>query len=201
MFLCLCALARAGEPIRLRWAFLKPSIDEKVLEVIDFRVAPRVTEGDRLQIYIETDSAVFVYLFLFDSSKNLHLLFPGRIELYARQAMAPGTYFLPGEAEWFVMDAVKGNEDFYLLVSRQRLRRIEELAKRYLRNPADQRLKSDLLIEIINTRNANSKIAGTIEKGVPIAGSIRGPGPEAEFEATSVETDTFYGRVLRLSHE
>ena len=99
--LCLCPLSGAAERIGLRWALLKPGADELLQEVIDVRETPRVTTGDRLQIYLATDDTVFLYVFLFDSGRNLHLLFPPRIERYATQALAPGTYLLPSETGWF----------------------------------------------------------------------------------------------------
>ncbi len=203
ILLCLSPFTGAAQQLSLRWAFLKPGNDEGSRVVIDFRATPRVAEGDRLQIYFETDGPAFLYLFLLDSGKNLHLLFPPRIEQYAREALAPGTYFLPDEGEWFVMDAAKGSEDFHLLVSRQRLARIEELTKRYLKDAANQRMKADLLMEIINTRNTHSKIAAAVEKGVPIAGTVRSMESEVKIlgQATEVRTDAFYGRILRLNHE
>ena len=191
-----------ADDVEFIWAFIHRGPDGKK-EIIDFKKRPKVKEGDKLQIYVQPVSEVYIYLYLVDSSKELYPLFPEEPDFYERNSLENKKYFIPGENDWFTWDDSRGTERFYVFASTQRLKKLEAATQRYWDNPDNSKLKAALLDEIDLTRKRKSQIASTSEKPVAIAGTIRtrGSEPAIKGKAVHVKVEELYGKPLRLKHE
>lgn len=190
-----------GAQLSFKWAFVRLAEGGQE-QVVDFSTHPVVRAGDQLQVYLEPLSRIYLYLFLFDSSRDLALLYPPAPR--ASPATAGETIFLPGEGRWFTIDEKTGEEQFFLLASAARLPRLEDLTSAWLRKPGDAEAKARVLDEIKDLRRRHSAVTGIVEKAVPMAGTFapnRGPAPAISGDATEVEAEGFYARTLRLKHE
>lgn len=196
------AQSQGGAALSLKWAFV--GIEKSGQKrVIDFATSPTVRSDDRLQVYIEALTSAHVYLFLYDSNKDLTLLYPENPRAPAAPVGAGGGRILPAEDEWFAFDAAAGEEQFYLLASVKRLSRLEDLTAAWVKNQKSAEAKARVLEEIKAQRRLHSGLTAAVEKGVPMAGTFqsRAMGPEFLGEATLVEAKGFYARTLRLAHE
>ena len=110
------AQSQGGATLTLKWALI--GLEKGgTKRVIDFSATPSVRAGDRLQVYIEALTSAHVYLFLYDSNKNLTLLYPENPRAPAAPGGEGGGRILPAEDEWFTFDEATGEEQFYLLAS------------------------------------------------------------------------------------
>jgi len=215
VFLLLLALLLAGIPlprglsqggadsqIAFRWAFIHQSPNSEN-EVIDFAERPTVNSGDKLQIYLRPESEVYLYLFLYDTHKDLYLLFPESPDYYTSTKLEEGDIYIPGKFDWFEWDDSRGTERIYLLASSERLTDIEEKTKRYMNSNQDAKLKSQLYDAIVEMLKEKSNLTTPTEKPVAIAGTIRtrGSGTDMAGNAILVEAESFYSKTLRLRHE
>jgi len=191
----------SGE-IEFIWAFINGTPDGKK-EIIDFSKRPSVKEGDKLQIYVQPVTEVYLYLYLVDSQRELYLLFPDTPDYYDRNTLEKRKYFIPGEKEWFTWDNSKGIERFYVFASKSRLKELEAATRRFIDNPGNGKIKAALLDEMEETRKSRSQTASPTDKPVAIAGTIRtrGSEPEIKGKATNTKVREFYGKPLRLKHE
>jgi hypothetical protein len=196
------AQSQAGATLALKWAFIGLEKGGQK-RVIDFATSPTVRAGDRLQVYIEALTSAHIYIFLYDSNKDLTLLYPENPRAPAAPGGEEGGRILPGEDEWFAFDAAAGEEQFYLLASAKRLSRLEDLTAAWVKNQKSAEAKARVLEEIKAQRRLHSGLTAAVEKGVPMAGTFqsRAMGPEFLGEATLVEANGFYTRTLRLAHE
>ena len=196
------AQSQAGAALALKWAFIGVEKSGQK-RVIDFATTPSVRAGDRLQVYIEALGSAYVYLFLYDSNKDLALLYPQSPRAPALPAGEGGALMLPAEEEWFAFDEARGEEQFYLLASAKRLSRLEDLTAAWLKNAKSAEAKARVLDEIKALRRQSSGLAAAVEKGVPMAGTFqsRALRPEIIGDATLVEAKGFYARTLRFAHE
>jgi hypothetical protein len=189
-----------GGRVSLRWAFIRL---EKGVQgrVVEFSPPPVVRAGERLQVYLEPLSRIHLYLYLFDSSRDLALLYPPAVR--APPASAGERLLLPGEGQWFTIDERAGEEQFYLLASATRLSRLEDLTSSWLRKPADPEAKARVLDEIKDLRRRHSSLAAAVEKAIPMAGTFQTRALTEDIlgDATVVEAAGFYARTLRLKHE
>jgi hypothetical protein len=194
-----------GHNIVLKWAFIhrSPAGDK---EVINFSGRPlhNVTSKDELQIYFQPLTELYLYLFLYDTHRDLYPLFPDSADYYRKNGLLEGEeYYLPSKYDWFAWDGSKGRETFYLLVSTKRLSKLEGLIKRYLDSNGDSRLQAELYKEVRKIQKEKSKLSTVSEKPVAIAGTIRTRGLDSDIsgDAIMVEAKDFYGKTLRLNHE
>ncbi len=196
------AQSQGGAALALKWAFIGLEKGGQK-RVIDFAANPSVRAGDRLQVYLEALTSAYIYLFLYDSNKDLTLLYPENPRAPAAPVGEGGGRILPAEDEWFAFDATAGEEQFYILASAKRLSRLEDLTAAWARNQKSAEAKARVLEEIKAQRRLHSGLTAAVEKGVPMAGTFqtRALAPEILGEATLVEAKGFYARTLRLAHE
>ncbi|MCX7038232.1 MAG: DUF4384 domain-containing protein [Spirochaetes bacterium] len=196
------AQSQGGATLTLKWALI--GLEKGgTKRVIDFSATPSVRAGDRLQVYIEALTSAYVYLFLYDSNKDLTLLYPEAPRAPALPGGEGGGRLLPGEEEWFAFDEARGEEQFYLLASTKRLARLEDLTAAWVKNTKSAEAKARVLDEIKAQRRLHSGLTAAVEKGVPMAGTFqsRALKPDIIGEATLVEAKGFYIRTLRFAHE
>jgi len=199
----LCAQTPAdnpGDTLKFKWAFLLRS-DDGTERTADFGDKVSVTNGDAIRIFIEPVTNAYIYLYMFDSRKQLRCLFPADPALYNKPVETGKQYLLPSDGKWFVMDQQKGTEKFFLLVSTKRLTSIEDLSRKMLAKPDDAEIKAALLDEIQLVRRGKADLKSPVEKSVPIAGTVVAVTRGAAAEATLTEASGFYARTLRMEHE
>jgi hypothetical protein len=196
------AQSQGGASLSLKWAFTRVEANGQ-RRVVDFSKSPSISSGDRLQIYLEPVSRSYIFLFLLDSQKNLTLLYPDDARVPAAGGGDGAARLLPGEEEWFTVDESRGEEQFFLIASAKRLKRLEDLTAAWMRNPKSSDAKALVLEEIKALRRSHSSAVAAVEKGVPMAGTFqsRSVSPDILGEATFVETREFYYKTLRLPHE
>jgi len=191
-----------ADQIAFRWAFVhhSPGSEKKI---IDFTKRLAVSSGDELQVYLRPESEVYLYLFLYDTHRDLYLLFPDSPDYYERTRLKEEDIYIPGKYEWFEWDESKGTERFYLLASSKRLTDLEEKAERYINSNQDGKLKSQLYDAIVSLRKQRSNLTAPSEKPVAIAGTIKTRGAVSELagKAVLVEAESFYSKTLRLKHD
>jgi len=197
-----CSQGDTVGQISFRWAFVHHSPDSKK-EIIDFAERPKVSSGDKLQIYLRPESEVYLYLFLYDTHRDLYLLFPESSDYYENMRLEEEDIYIPGKYDWFEWDDSKGTERIYLLASNKRLTDLEEKTERYISSDRDGKLKSQLYDTIVSLRKQRSNLTAPSEKPVAIAGTVktRGPGSWLAGKAILVEAESFYSKTLRLKHE
>ncbi len=197
-----CSQGDTAGQIAFRWAFVHHSPDSKK-EIIDFAKRPEVSSGDKLQVYLRPESEVYLYLFLYDTHRDLYLLFPDSPDYYQSTRLEEEEIYIPGKYDWFEWDDSKGTERFYLLASSKRLTDLEEKTERYVSSNQDRKLKSQLYDAIALLRKKRSNLTAPSEKPVAIAGTIktRGAGSALAGKAILVEAESFYAKTLRLKHE
>ena len=185
-----------------RWAFIYQKNNGDA-EVLDLSKKVILFCGDRLKIFIEPIKNVFIYIYLYDSQNQLYVLFPESFKDFDKNYRSGESYFVPGGEDWFILDDTVGVETFYLLASDKRLTDLEKITMNYLNASKKKRemLKANVLSEIKADKRSFSQFKTVAEKPVPIAGSVRGIDDNIEQYAYQVETQTFYGKTIRLEHK
>lgn len=185
---------------RFKWAFIH-RINYSDVEVLDFSKKVTLFSGDCLKIFVKPIQNAFIYIYLYDSQKQLSLLFPESFKDFEKNYRSGESYFVPGE-DWFILDENLGIETFYLLASETRLTDLEKLTMEYLNAPKrkKEKLKLNVLLEIKTVKKNFSQFKTVAEKPVPIAGSVRGINENIEGKAYQVEALQFYGKTLRFEH-
>ena len=183
------------------WAFVKRQADGST-SPIDFRERVNIVPGELFKIHIQPLQNAFVYLFLYDASDDLQLLFPQSFGLLDSTTYANKRYFIPEGDNWFTLDSNRGTERFYLIASAERLRPLELLVTSYTRAAASSKsaAKQAVLDEIARIRREHSQLTVIAEKPVTIAGGTRGINADVERLATRIEAPGFYYKLFRLEH-
>jgi hypothetical protein len=200
-FLFLSSMACRAEPaVQFSWAVLTDTATG--LRPLDFSSTPKLKTGTTLQIYIEQKAGAFIYLYLVDSTGGLTYIFPGDAEHYNSVTPADQSIRIPPDSARFELMPPGGQERVYLLATPTRLTRLEDLTSSFLKKPEDTDRRADVLKELKLLRRRYSSLAQKTETSVPVAGTIRSRGgDEGSFEATQVNADGFYSRILRIDHE
>ncbi len=133
--------------------------------------------GSRIKFYAEFETGGYFYLFHEDSRGALALLFPPTPG--GASVMAHTPVYVPEGAGWIELDANPGRETFHLLVSAERLVRLESLCSKHGTpegKPAVKRSSRSILAEIRSVGGGG--LDRPAEKPLRIAGKLRGT-PEA----------------------
>ncbi|MFH0821621.1 MAG: DUF4384 domain-containing protein, partial [Pseudomonadota bacterium] len=132
--------------------FVTPTFDESLNVKVQFqylgedrKVRPltqdaELKSGQHVGVTFQPDSDCYVYIFWWDSSGNVGLLFPNK-ELTDGEAVAKSgrTYWLParkGEdpmTRWFVLDKSPGTETIHFVACRARNEKLEDLYGKLVR--------------------------------------------------------------------
>jgi hypothetical protein len=164
--------------------------------------------GDRLKLFVEPKAELYFYLVHLSSQGDLTPLFP----VDSKPArIGPGAQvFLPEGSQWFELDAHPGAEKFFMLVSAERLDRLEELCGRHvtLKDKSEAQSSADAIqTEIKRLRQQNKPLSAPAEKPVRIGGSVRGQpplgapvSPDVTPLAAEVTAAGFYSRTFSIDH-
>ena len=163
-----------------------------------------MSSGDKIKFYFQPVNQCYLYLFLYDSQKELFLLFPRKFDF---EYQIGDSYILPNENSWYVLDDNSGVEVFHFIVSDRRLTKLETVTKRYLtesrsygKNNGKPSMKYGILDEIRRLIKENSFLAGVAEKPVSIAGDFRGLFEEFDGSGKKIVATGVYAKTIRLQH-
>jgi hypothetical protein len=190
-----------AEPlVQFSWAVLTDT--STGLQPLDFSTTPKLKSGTTLQIYIEQKPGAFIYLYLVDSTGGLTFIFPGDTKYYNSVQPSDQVFRIPPDTARFELTPPDGQEKLYLLASPDRLTKLEELTATFLKQPDDTARRADVTKELKLLRRQHSTLAQKTETSVPIAGTIRSRGADTgAFEATQVNANGFYSKILRIEHD
>lgn len=201
------AESEQNEIICFNWVFAVKDAQGQI-KAIDFNTRTKLTSKDLFKIFLQPIKNAYIYLYFYDSEKQLSLIFPKSIDFFSGN-YGPGVkYFIPEHAKWFSVNDSSGVEKFFLIVSKDRLYKLEDLTKEYATIYNDgssssykiNAAKQKVLDEMTNIKQQNSTFAVLAEKPIPIAGSIRGENAKIESCAIHVEAEVFYAKTIRLEH-
>jgi hypothetical protein len=177
-------------------------------KIIPVQNETTLRSGDRLKLFVEPKAELYFYLVHLSSQGDLTPLFP----VDATPArIAPGSQvFLPEGSQWFELDAHPGFEKFFMLVSAERLGRLEELCGRHVTlkdKPEAQSSADAIQNEIKRLRQQHQQLSAPAEKPVRIGGSVRGQPPSSAPVtpdvtplAVEVTAPGFYSRTFSIDH-
>lgn len=166
-------LVQENRKVIFNWAFLLSKGDGPQ-HVVDFSNPVTVASEDKLQILLEPENEVFLYLFHFGTNQELNLLYPEHPDYYDTKKPNMESILLPGPDSRYQFDDSKGIEKFFLLASCSRLEELESVTRDYLREDRDKgELKARILDMLQTINREHSKLSGPTKKGVSIAGTIR----------------------------
>lgn len=177
------------------------------------KVVPVQTEsvlhtGDRLKLFLEPKSPLYLYLLHVGAKGELTTLHPVPPQ---PARVGPGAQkFIPDGNKWFELDHQTGQEKFHLIASAEKLDRLEELCARHaaLTEPAPAQSSSEAILnEIKQLRQQHQQLTAPAEKPVRIGGSVRGQKPPASAVipdithlATEVTAEGFFSRTFTIDH-
>lgn len=142
-------------PITFNWAFLYRQDTDDIKTIPLDESGTTLKAGDEIKVYLHPVENAYIYLFLFDTSENLYLLFPTRISFFDRYYKNNTIYSFPGGNEWAILDnpqdspsdsptdnptdnptdqplgCPEGTDEFILIVSSTRLKKLEKLIVSY----------------------------------------------------------------------
>jgi hypothetical protein len=192
--------------ILFSWAFVYQGSDE-ITKAIDYtKSIVRLESGDKIKIYFKPLNVCYIYLYLYDSQKDLFILFPENFNFWERHYQINKRYNLPEGNNWFYLDDNSGIEVFYLVVSEYRLQSLEATTSKYLeqnlkhRNYKNVTYKYGVLDEIKKMIKESSYLTDVVEKPIAVAGDFRGIRDENECNGINVETKNIYVKTIRLEH-
>jgi hypothetical protein len=177
-------------------------------KIIPVQNETTLRSGDRLKLFVEPKAELYFYLVHLSSQGDLTPLFP----VASKPArIAPGSQvFLPEGSQWFELDAHPGPEKFFMLVSAERLERLEELCGRHLtlKDKSEAQSSADTIQnEIKHLRQQYKQLTAPAEKPVRIGGSVRGQPPSSAPVtpdvtplAVEVTAPGFYSRTFSIDH-
>jgi len=197
--------------VEFKWALvarIDPEGRNKVVNIgkdalaKDFKLI--VTPGDKVGVYIEPVENAYVYLYLLDSRKNLELIFPtsmNKSTIQSEFTPRKGTY-IPGKYEWFTFDENRGTEMFYLIASKNRLTKLEELTKSYIdADEGNKEFAKQKLLDEITGVKKDIAFKTPLERPLSYGGIIRGLEIDIARLAVEVEAENFYSKTIRVMHE
>jgi len=120
-----------GGGLKFNWAFVGYSKGDTGGELVSIDKDIQLKSGDKFKFFFEMTQSGYVYLLTYSSQAELYLLFPQNLGQYNTPPPAAGSIYIPAGINWFQLDDQKGEERFYLLVSKQRLYELESLLKAY----------------------------------------------------------------------
>ena len=197
-------------PLKFNWAFVGYSKGDTGGELVRIENDIHLKSGDKFKFFFETLQRDYVYLITCSSQADIYLLFPQDLGRYNGPPPAAGSFYIPVGANWFQLDDQKGEERFYLLVSRQRLLELESLLKGYLASRGAQQaaFKDSVLSEIRRLRWKHRQFKKSAERPVAIMGQTRGikkatlPDASAVSDlATAIEVENFFSRTFTIDHQ
>jgi len=174
---------------KLKFAFLKYS--ESDSKSLDFTRPVKLADGDRYQLFIESDTATCLYLVYVNSSDVASIML--------RSSLKPGVpVFIPSEKRPFIIHPPAGKDKIYMIVSSSPLEKLEKLLDNLRNNKDAVNENSQAVVdEIIRLKREGSELGEIANKPVSIGGTSRGPKlPDYRI----IHWKNIYVTTIRLNH-
>ena len=181
-----------AEQLRFQWALGTISDGGSIPVAVSQDTS--LQSGDRLKAMVRPLSAGYIYLIHQDPSGVFASLITARNDSAA--------HFAPSEDAWFELDAVTGEERFYILASETPLSDLEALLEAHTANPSAESA-SQVAANIRALRKQHLKLPKFATKPVTIAGNVRNSRNSSDLLselAVEVTAERFYGKTITIDH-
>jgi len=195
----------AGKDVRFCWAIgaLVKAGDDLKFVPVGTRTALRT--GDRFKMFLELRERCFAYVLLSQPNGEIRLLFPYTAEQVALGPDVQKGYFIPQGEGWFELDEELGVERIHLIVSKERLRKLETLLQdaESRGSTGKKEMAQRILSEIRSLERTHQDLKTYAERPIPIIGRTRGTdNPEEDLLSTAQEVSAkgFFTRTVTIDH-
>lgn len=163
-------------------------------KVIPVSEGSTLLSGDRFRLKVKLSQDAYLYAFIFDSSGQAIMLYPGVEDLFPdlkaagvvtqARSSASGSVLIPpapgrgADPFWFFLDKNTGTESFYVAASLVPLKNIEELTKKIRAAGASGRQASQRLARTLEDRSQKTRLIGDGNSQVEV---IQGRGAVVRF--------------------
>jgi hypothetical protein len=196
--------APSGAAIRLAWAMACRDAEGNTKAVDYAQDVVPLASGDRFAFLLRPLSSCRLYVYLHDAQHDLKLLFPEWFTFKETRYETGRTYRLPAEDGWYYLDERGGTEVFYVVASREPLRRLEKRTLSFLSagagSSAAERAERRVLGEIRKLVSESSPLRVAIEEPTVIAGDLRGVQELDDLRGRVIEAEGVYVATIRLRH-
>jgi hypothetical protein len=217
LLLCLCCTgfsqpvsmpSSSDATIQFAWAFGAISGKEKKAVAITHDTV--LHSGDQVKFFVRLSTDCFVYVFYYNSSKEVTMLFPYQLKQFQADYDTKKNYYVPRGRIWCSFDQTKGKEVFFLLASGERLLSLERVYGDYLtaQEAGKSAAAENVLAEIRNLRRQHTDYTAMAEKPLTIGGNIRGSSSPKERHysdlsdlATLITAKNFYSKTITIDHQ
>jgi hypothetical protein len=199
--------ADPSPPASITWSIVYQNEAGSIFPIDFETLSTKLSQSDRLKIFLKHDAEVYAYLFLHDTEENLYLLYPRSFADFEDKAARSA--FIPEGLQWFEFAEGSGTERLYLFASTKRLKALEEATRSYARaasgandgERARVEARGRTLEEMRRLQLENFEIAKRAKGEIIVAaGEFRGLQENFEFPAEKASFDGFYFRTIRISH-
>ena len=142
--------------------------------------------GETFRFSVFPYADAFCYIVSHDSLRKIDVLHSGRLAGSRESFFGPFRLTLPS-----------GTETIYVIMSLEKLSRLERYIKNYNNNPNSRLASSNLHREILNLQNSVSKLGEGISSYVPSGGTTRG---SVEEYTTKFSGNNLYVRTISIRH-
>jgi hypothetical protein len=206
----ICADQQTDYVFQFLWAFgalVGPDHDRRLISIDRDTI---LKTGDQLKMFLELKENYFAYVFYYSSQGKMYLLFPTNNQ-FATDYVVDKKYYIPQGSLWFELDEYTGSEIFYLIVSAERLNKLESLYLNYTTSTDAADLKEfaqKILTEIKKTKGQYQKLTTAAERPLRLGGNLRGginkavksSYPSITEIAVEISVTNFYGRTFTIDH-
>ena len=190
-----------------RWALINT---KNIVKAVDCNDIVKISPNDKYKLFFQPVKNSYIYLYLFNSSKNLYCLFPKNPDDFKNirdKSYYNKDFMIPLDKEYFNFGEKSGKENIFILASNTRLKKLENLTARFLKlKPGNtiSKIKKDetkqsIVHEIKKMINETSQYDRNPTRQEPYAGIIRGELSRNGFETTFVQTNRTYIESIFLA--
>lgn len=197
---CVSASAQQADPtFTYSFAAVARVTENERQQVLPLTDRMSLQSGSLLKFYLEPTSDGFAYCYHEDEAGRITVLMPDASR--ASRVRKGAGISIPEGDSWIRLDSVPGKETFHLIVSPNRIERLESLNLLHL-SPADRGADASPLIRAEIGRLKRETFRKVSEKPVRIAGQIRAPSFTPPMNSGKEVTVTGVGmESLTLFHE
>jgi len=196
--------------VSLKWAFAALKESSSGSELVAIHRETALSTGDEFKMLLELKDKCYAYVIYQGPRQEIRLLFPYALSDFEKGLDESKPYYIPKGHGWFELDDVKGSMAFHLVVSVQRLTRLETLLNNYesARSGEKQAVAGDLLEEMRQLKRLNTSLKAPAERPAQIIGRVRGNGEPEQTDirdienlAVEISAENFFSRTFTIDHK
>jgi hypothetical protein len=202
--------ANGREKVRLQWAFAALKDGPRASRLVAVNREETLSTGDEFKMLLELKETCYAYVIYQGPMQEIRLLFPYELSDFEKGIEESIPYYIPKDHGWFELDDQKGPMKFHLVVSDERLTKLEELFGKYesARNEVKRNAARELLAELQDLQRLNTSLKAPAERPAQIVGRTRGagePGSADEHDirslAVEISAEKFFSRTFTIDHK